>query len=664
MNLPQSNNDITYFAVTNFRNKEVKFGIKRDDRRRHMYLIGKTGMGKTTLLENMVINDIYSGNGLCYIDPHGDSVETFLNYIPPSRVNDVIYFNPADIDYPIAFNILETVDPSLKHIVASGLLGVFKKLWADSWGPRLEYVLRNAILALLDYPGSTLLGIMRMLTDKAYRLKVVEKIHDPVVKAFWVDEYARYPDKFQVEAIAPIQNKVGQFLSNFLIRNIVGQVKSTIDIRNMMDEGKILFLNLSKGRIGEDTSGLIGSMMITKIQLAAMSRVDTPEDQRRDFYLYVDEFQNFATESFANILSEARKYRLNLIIAHQYIEQLDERVKAAVFGNVGSIVCFRVGATDADELVKEFTPTFTEEDLINLTKWDIYLRLMIDGVASEPFSARGLPSFYKTIKPTENRDKVIRVSRERYAKSREIVEDKIVRWSGVKIGNEPAALDNVIQMKPKPKMPPKPFQPNSFQPQTPMNQTPSHPKPPLPEKQTPPASKTTLPADDVAPAATAPQAKLAADVEPASRNTAAEYLGYVARQQAEKGIKTEKEFVDRDPDGPTPVRKYPTQCWSCNKLTHVSFEPDGKRPVYCKNCLRDMRVKKAEERKLRPPMQKFPSSAVSEKPPVATIEKPQSEPAQSPQVKNNNETSLQKLLDGASPVQKLEPGKIVRFDQS
>lgn len=420
---------ITTFAQTNYRNTNVKFGIKTDDRRRHMYFIGKTGMGKSTVLENMIIQDIVDGKGVCVVDPHGDLVEKVINFIPSSRVNDVIYFNPADLAYPIGFNVLESVDPEQRHLVTSGLIGVFQKIWADSWGPRLEYVLHHAISALLEYPGSTLLGIMRILTDKNFRKRVVEKISDPVVKSFWVDEYSKYPDRFQAEAIAPIQNKVGRFLSSALIRNILGQVKSSFSMREVMDGEKILLLNLSKGRVGEDNSALMGAMMITKIQLAAMSRVDTPESERKDFYLYVDEFQNFATESFANILSEARKYKLNLIIAHQYIEQMDEKVTAAVFGNVGTIVSFRVGAADAEFLEKEFFPTFTQEDLVNLSKFEIYIKLMIDGVTSEGFSAKTLPPVPMPENNDLIREKIIKVSRERYSKSRDIIEDKIMRWS-------------------------------------------------------------------------------------------------------------------------------------------------------------------------------------------------------------------------------------------
>ncbi|MDA3802388.1 MAG: type IV secretion system DNA-binding domain-containing protein [Patescibacteria group bacterium] len=419
--------DIAVFAQTTFRNEARRFGIKTDDRRRHMYLIGKTGMGKSTVLENMIINDIKAGQGVAVVDPHGDLAEKIIEYIPKERIKDVVYFNPSDYDYPIAFNIVEQVEPHLRHLVASGLIGVFQKLWADSWGPRLEYILRNAILAILDFPGSTVLGVVRMLSDKNYRKQVVANIKDPVVKSFWEKEFAGYADKFASEAVSPIQNKVGQFLSSSLMRNIIGQVESSINIREVMDEGKILIMNLSKGRIGEDNSALLGAMMITKIQLAAMSRVEIPEKDRKDFYLYIDEFQNFSTDSFANILSEARKYRLNLILAHQYIEQLSEKVKPAVFGNVGTMIVFRVGAADAEELVKEFTPVFIEEDIVNIPKYEMYLKLMIDGVASSPFSAKGLPPLTEEEK-TGNTQEVIDYSRKLYASNREEVEDKILRW--------------------------------------------------------------------------------------------------------------------------------------------------------------------------------------------------------------------------------------------
>jgi CxxC-x17-CxxC domain-containing protein len=427
--------EIVPFAQTNFRGNAQRFGIKTDDRRRHMYLVGKTGMGKTSMLEQLVYHDIVAGHGVAYIDPHGDTAKKMLDFIPKHRINDVVYFNPADLEWPVAFNVLEHVDRNQQHLVSSGLIGIFKKIWADSWGPRLEYVLRNAILALMDYPGSTLLGIMRILVDKEYRRKVIAMVQDPVVKSFWVDEYSRYPDKFQTEAIAPIQNKVGQFLSSPIIRNIVGQVKSTIQIQDIMDNRKILIMNLAKGGIGEDNSALLGAMMVTKLYLAAMQRVRIPENEREDFYLYVDEFQNFATDSFADILSEARKYRLNLVIAHQYIGQLmtetSTRVRDAVYGNVGTIVSFRVGAQDAEFLEPEFQPTFLQEDLVNLPKWVVYLKLMIDGVASEPFSASTLLPLEMQYELTMNTEKVTRGSRERYSVPRSDIEDKIARWTGM-----------------------------------------------------------------------------------------------------------------------------------------------------------------------------------------------------------------------------------------
>ncbi|MDO8505653.1 MAG: type IV secretion system DNA-binding domain-containing protein [bacterium] len=430
--------EINFFAMTNFRNQGRKFGIKTDDRRRHMYVVGKTGMGKTTMLENMILNDINAGHAVAIVDPHGDTADKLLDYIPSNRINDVIYFNPADSEFPMAFNVLEAVNPLHKHLVAQGLMGVFKKIWPDVWSARMEHILNNCILALLDYPGSTLLGINRLLVDKNFRKRVVTKLRDPIVKAFWVDEYQVWEPRFRNEAIQPIQNKVGQFLSSSLIRNIVAQVKSTIDMRVIMDTGKIFIMNLSKGRLGEDTSRLLGGMLITKIQLAAMERVDIPEPERRDFYLYVDEFQNFATESFANILSEARKYRLNLIIAHQYIGQLitdvSTKVRDAVFGNVGTIVMFRIGAEDAEFVEKEFAPHFIPEDMVNLAKYDVYLKLMIDGVTSAPFSATTLSPIAKF---QGQRDKIIKVSRERYAVAAAIVEEKVMRWTGMgELGEE------------------------------------------------------------------------------------------------------------------------------------------------------------------------------------------------------------------------------------
>lgn len=424
----EDQNNIAFFGQTYFRNRPARFGIKEDDRRRHIYIIGKTGMGKSTLLENLIIDDIRAGRGVAVTDPHGDLVEKILDFVPSNRINDVVYFNPADAEYPIAFNILENTNPQYKNLIAQGLVGVFKKIWADSWGPRLEYILMNSILALLENQGTTLLALPRLLVDKKFRRKIVENVKDPVVRSFWVDEYANYNEKFRSEAIAPIQNKIGQFLSSALIRNIISQPKSTIDVREIMDSKKILLMNLAKGRIGEENAALLGAMMITRLQLAAMSRVDIPEVERKDFYLYVDEFQNFATESFANILSEARKYRLNLVIAHQYMEQLGEVVKPAVLGNVGTMVIFRIGAADAEELETEFDPQYTPTDMVNLPKYHIYIKLMIDGVTSEPFSATTLPPFEKT---ESFRSTIIEVSRQKYANGRKEVEEMIARWAGI-----------------------------------------------------------------------------------------------------------------------------------------------------------------------------------------------------------------------------------------
>jgi len=425
---------VVYFGRTNFRNANRLFGIKRTDRRQHMYVIGQTGTGKTALLYNMIIQDIANGEGVCVVDPHGELIQNILGKIPEERVKDVIYFNPADSDFHIGFNILETPDPKYKHLVASGLMGIFTKIWSNVWSARMEYILNNAVLALLDTPGSTLLGVIRLLVDKEYRQKIVDNIKDPVVKAFWIYEYEAWGPQFRNEAIAPIQNKVGQFLSTPLMRNIVGQSKSTIDILEIMNTGKIFLADVSKGKIGEDNSSLLGALIITKIQLAAMERVRIPEEERVDFYLYVDEFQNFATDSFATILSEARKYRLNIILGHQYIGQLitdvSTRVRDAVFGNVGTKIVFRVGATDAEFLETEFEPEFIIEDLVNLPNYSIYLKLMVDGVTSRPFSAVTLPPF-KIAASTSIANNIIQMSRKNYSRPNYQVEKEINLWSGV-----------------------------------------------------------------------------------------------------------------------------------------------------------------------------------------------------------------------------------------
>lgn len=414
---------VTYFAATDARGKRVPFGIKSRDRERHMYVIGKTGMGKSTLLENMAIQDIRNGEGLAFIDPHGSAVDKLLDYIPEERIKDVIYFAPFDLEQPIAFNVMEDVGYDRRHLVVSGLMATFKKIWVDAWSARMEYILTNTLLALLEYPGATLLGVNRMYTDKEYRKKVVANVKDPIVKSFWEDEFANYGDRYTQEATPAIQNKIGQFTGNPLIRNIIGQPKSSFDIREVMDGRKILLINLSKGLVGDTNMKLLGSMLTTRIFLGAMSRAELDAASLKKsakFYFYVDEFQNFANETFAEILSEARKYNLNLIIAHQYVEQMEEEVRAAVFGNVGTTVVFRVGPFDAEVLETVFFPEFTKEDLVNLGFAQVYMTLMIDGIGSRPFSATTLPPIEPP--PISYRKQVIENSRTTYGSARAPIE--------------------------------------------------------------------------------------------------------------------------------------------------------------------------------------------------------------------------------------------------
>lgn len=423
--------EVALFADTNFRGRTITFGIKRDDRRRHMYLIGKTGMGKSKLIENLILNDIRNGEGVALIDPHGESFDFILQRIPKERIKDVVIFDPSDVDFPVAFNPMEIHEESQKIQVAAGIVGTFKKIFGYSWGPRLEYVLNYTVLALLDTPDSTLLGIVRMLTDKNFRKKIVDNIKDPVVKKFWVSEFATYNDKQASETIAPILNKVGQFIANSMIRNVIGQPNSSFNIRELMDNQKIFMINLSVGKLGETNASLLGSFMITAIHIAAMSRADIPEEERKDFYFYVDEFQNFATESFKNILSEARKYRLALIVANQYTAQIeDSGVKDAVFGNIGTMITFRVGAADASELIKEFEPTFEANDLMNLPRQNIYLKMIIDGQAEAPFSARALDMITEK---TGYKEDIIENSRKMYSHSKEEIQRMVEEYTGVNI---------------------------------------------------------------------------------------------------------------------------------------------------------------------------------------------------------------------------------------
>ena len=414
---------ITFFGRTDARGQQVPFGIRAKDRQRHMYVVGKTGMGKSTMLENMAVQDIQNGEGLAFIDPHGASAEVLLDYIPEHRVNDVVYFAPFDLDNPVSFNVMEDVGVEKRHLVVSGLMSTFKKIWVDAWSARMEYILTNALLVLIEYPDTTLLSVNRIFNDKAYRLKVVDYCTDAAVKSFWVDEFANYTERFAAEALPAIQNKIGQFTGNPLIRNIIGQPHSSFDFREMMDQKKIVIMNLSKGLIGETNANLLGSMLTTRIYLAAMSRADLSVAEMKkmpNFYFYVDEFQSFANATFANILSEARKYHLNLIIAHQYIEQMEEEVRDAVFGNVGTTIAFRVGPFDAETLETVFTPRFLAADLVNLGFAQIYLTLMIDGIGSQPFSAVTLPPIAPP--SVSCKQMTIAASRKNYTKSRLIVE--------------------------------------------------------------------------------------------------------------------------------------------------------------------------------------------------------------------------------------------------
>jgi hypothetical protein len=422
MTHPKNNdaNSITPLAVTNYRDIRKLFGIKQKNRRGHMYVIGKTGTGKSTLIANMIISDIREGRGVALIDPHGDLAERVLDFVPKERIKDVIYFNPGDLEYPIAFNPLEKCSPYSQHLVTSGLISVFKKIWPEFWGPRLEHILRHSIFTLLEYPGATLLDLPRLLTNKDFRFMVLKLVTNQQVREFWFSEFEKYSAWLRSEAISPILNKVGQFLTSLPLRNIVGQPENTFNLREVMDSGKILIVNLAKGQIGEDNCALLGAMLVTKIQLAALSRADMPEEKRKSFYLYVDEVHNFFTLSFAGILSEARKYGLSLVLAHQYLDQLDEEMRAAILGNVGTLLSFRVGAEDGKYLAREFYPVFTEADLVNLPNHHIYLKLMIDGVTSRPFSAVTLPA--PEVKESFKRD-IIEQSRKRYATRRQKKEE-------------------------------------------------------------------------------------------------------------------------------------------------------------------------------------------------------------------------------------------------
>lgn len=383
--------EITIFAQTNFRNQPTPFGIKRADRRAHLYILGKTGTGKSTLLEALMLNDMRKGFGFALLDPHGDLVKRIKAHIPWSRRDDVIDFDVPDVSQPYGFNPLANVAIEKRPLACSGMIQVFKHLWQDSWGPRLEHILRNSLLSLLDYPNANLSDILKLLSDKDFRKKIIPFITNEQIKEFWLKEFDKYPERLRAEAISPIQNKVGAFLAHPLLQRILTKPEKTLSLRRIMDEGKILLVNLSKGSIGEDTSNLLGSLLISRFDLAALSRADTPEDERKDYALYLDEFHSFTTQSLVLMLSELRKYRLSLVLAHQYLTQLEPTVKDAILGNVGTIIVFRIGANDAETLAQEFAPEFKITDFTNLPNYHIYLKMMIDGQVSQPFSAVTLP---------------------------------------------------------------------------------------------------------------------------------------------------------------------------------------------------------------------------------------------------------------------------------
>ena len=614
---PQEN-EVAYFARTNFRGQDRIFGIKTKDRRQHLYVVGQTGTGKSVFLKNLAIQDIQNGKGLAVVDPHGELVEGILEAIPPDRVNDVIYFNPADADFPIGFNVLEVVDPKYRHVVVSDLMGIFTKIWANVWSARMEYIMQNCILALIETPGTTLLGIPRLLVDREYRAKIVGNVKDPVVRSFWTQEYENYTDRLRSEAIVPIQNKVGQFLNTSMVRNIVGQPKSTFNIQDAMNTGKIILVNVSKGKVGEDNSALLGAMIITKLQLGAMERVRIPESERRDFYLYVDEFQNFATDSFASILSEARKYRLDLIIAHQYIGQLvtdvSTKVRDAVFGNTGTLVTFRVGAADAEFMEAEYTPEFLPEDLVNLPNYHIYLKLMVDGVRSRPFSATTLPPIPVHV-PPDTVDKVIQVSRERYAMPRQKVEERIMRWSGM-LPSDGSEDENVsgltgaagmstgslreeyeatcascakkikVPFKPDPRRPV--YCPSCLKRVKEGENLPIMTSRGLSQRTDEPPSRRAGTDDSLA--------SLGIEFETAHPQEQLEQKRPVRSVEASvRPHNTQSSPSDRSRGGvvlmadvkhmPPPDPGFEAMCARCGKVTHVRFQPDARRPVYCKLCL-------------------------------------------------------------------------------
>lgn len=419
--------EVSFIGETNYRNEKRKFGIKRIDRRRHLYVVGKTGSGKSKLLELLLVSDIQDGHGCCLLDPHGDLAEEVLKFVPKNRIKDVVYVNPADNDFPIGFNPLEPVsDYQVRQHLSVFFISIFKKLFSENWNARMEHLIRYITLALLETPDSNILGIPRIISDIEFRQRVIKQIQDPVVKSFWTNEFSSYNEQFSNQAVIPILNKVGQFISNPIVRNMIGQKRNMLDFEDFMNSEKIVIINISKGKLGDENAALLGSMFITKIQQAALARSKIPEEERKDFYFYVDEFQNFATDAFSTILSEARKYRLNLTIAHQYIAQLPDDVKATAFGNVGSIIVFAVGGQDASYLEKEFSPVFNADDMINLNAREMYIKMSVNGKITTPFSAKTLNI------PKSHSDYSLEIkdfSRMAYGRNRTSVENEIEKWT-------------------------------------------------------------------------------------------------------------------------------------------------------------------------------------------------------------------------------------------
>jgi hypothetical protein len=425
----------TYLGYGHYRGVRRQVHVLQEDRRRHLYIIGKTGVGKSELLKDMAIQDIKAGHGVCVIDPHGDLVEGILQYIPPERAEDVIYFDPSDTERPIGLNLLEARGEQEKHFITTAIINLMYKLYDPQRtgivGPRFEHTVRNAMLTVMADEGTTFIEVVRILTDPKYVQELLPKLTDPIVRRFWTDQIAQTSDFHKSETLDYIVSKFGRFVTNAVIRNIIGQSESSFNFRSVMDDQKILLINLSKGKLGEENSSFLGLVLIPKILVAAMSRQEIPEEQRKDFFLYVDEFQNFATPDFAVILSEARKYRLGLTVANQFIGQMDDEVKNAVFGNVGTIMCFRVGVTDASYIAREFQPVFSETDLINVDKYHAYMKTIVRNEPIPPFSidmTRDIVEYTKQANP-KIAEAIIQLSRLKYGRPRELVEAETIQRS-------------------------------------------------------------------------------------------------------------------------------------------------------------------------------------------------------------------------------------------